>query len=246
MSEHKIIGVTPLYCDEKKSIWMLPAYMDMLEQAGLLPIILPSHAGDEEIRQLNDICDGFLFTGGHDVNPEVYGCKKSINCGEINADRDALESRLFQTAFLSDKPMLGICRGIQFINAMLGGTLYQDLNSEFKSGIEHHMAPPYNRHVHTVTIQKGILSEIISAKTIGVNSYHHQAIKTLADGLHVEAISEDGLIEAVSYPGKKFILAVQWHPEFIYKEDENCAGIIRAFADAVCHNGNDFCAVPRL
>lgn len=234
MNKHKIIGVTPLYCDEKKSIWMLPAYMDMLEGVGLLPIILPAHASNEELDRLNTVCDGYLFTGGHDVNPEVYGCKKSPNCGDINADRDSLESRLFQKAFASDKPILGICRGIQFINAILGGTLYQDLNSEYKSSIEHHMTPPYNRHVHTVTIRDGILSQIIPDKIIGVNSYHHQAIRTLANDLHIEAVSEDGLIEAVSYPGKKFILAVQWHPEFIYNDDENCAAIIRAFADAVC------------
>lgn len=233
MHKHKIIGVTPLFCDEKQSIWMLPAYMNMLKEAGLLPIILPSQASNEELYQLNSICDGYLFTGGHDVNPAIYGCEKTINCGAINEERDLLESNLFRIAFSANKPILGICRGIQFINAILGGTLYQDLNSEYGSAIEHHMAPPYNRHIHTVTLQDGILSRIIPDKLIGVNSYHHQAIKTLADGLCIEAVSEDGLIEGISHPGQKFLLAVQWHPEFIYKDDENCARIISAFADAV-------------
>lgn len=234
MYEHKIIGVTPLFCDEKESIWMLPAYMDMLQAAGLLPIILPTRADDDALLRLNAVCDGYLFTGGHDVNPAIYGCQKTPACGSVNADRDLLESRLFRIAFSSDKPILGICRGIQLINAVLGGTLYQDLDSEYQSGVNHHMSPPYNRHVHHVTVKNGVLSEIIGQKTIGVNSYHHQAIRTLADGLNAEAISEDGLIEGISYPGKKFLLAVQWHPELIYREDADCAAIVNAFADAVC------------
>lgn len=232
----KIVGITPLYCDEKESVWMLPAYMDMLRDSGVLPIILPNRASTEELIKINSICDGYLFTGGHDVNPEMYGCKKTDKCGATNSDRDELEKKLFKIAFDSDKPILGICRGIQIINALLGGTLYQDLETEYSSSTNHHMTAPYNRHVHNVTIQNGILSGIIGNQVIGVNSYHHQAIKKLSEKLNIEAISEDGLVEGVSYPRKRFILAVQWHPELIYKDDKNNAEIIKVFADAVCNS----------
>ena len=96
------------------------------------------------------------------------------------------------------------------------------------------MTPPYDRHIHQVTLQPGgLLSAILREQTIGVNSYHHQAIQALAECLRVEAISEDGLIEGVSCPGKRFVLAVQWHPEFSYRTDANSRAIVRAFADAV-------------
>ena len=232
--ETKIIGVTPLYCDEKESIWMLPGYMDMLREAGLLPIILPTRATPKELNRLNGICDGYLFTGGHDVDPALYGVEKSARCGEVNPDRDMLEQALFRLALDTDKPILGICRGIQLINAVLGGTLYQDLETERPSSVDHHMTPPYDRHIHQVTLQPGgLLSAILREQTIGVNSYHHQAIQALAECLRVEAISEDGLIEGVSCPGKRFVLAVQWHPEFSYRTDVNSRAIVRAFADTV-------------
>lgn len=229
----KIVGVMPLYCDEKESIWMLPAYMDMLADAGLLPIILPLRAGEAELAQLDGICDGYLFTGGHDVDPSMYGAVRTSECGASNAARDALESRLLLKALETDKPLLGICRGIQIINVVCGGTLYQDLPTEYASEVEHHMTPPYNRFVHEAKITGPVLGSILGEDCVGVNSYHHQAICHLAEGLQIEAVSEDGLIEAVSYPRKRFVLAVQWHPELIYREDENCAKIVRAFAAAL-------------
>lgn len=117
-----VIGVTPLYCDEKKSIWMLPGYLDMLRAAGLVPVILPDIATEEELHRLDQFCDGYLFTGGHDVDPALYDAVPSSLCGSINHNRDHLEERLFRIALASDKPILGICRGIQLINVLLGGT----------------------------------------------------------------------------------------------------------------------------
>lgn len=134
----------------------------------------------------------------------------------------------------TDKPILGIFRDIQLINAVLGGNLYQDLNTERPSFVDHHMAPPYNRHIHRATLQpRGILSDVLRVHTIGVNSYHHQTIQTPAECLRVAAVSEDGLIEGVSYPGKRFVLVVQWHPEFSYHDDADSRAIVRAFAAAV-------------
>lgn len=228
-----IIGVMPLYDSKRDSYWMLPGYMLGLEDAGATPIMLPLTDDSERLKQFCEICDGFLFTGGQDVSPSVYGEKKLPVCGEVCDMRDKMESALLPHAIGADKPILGICRGIQFINAALGGTLYQDLPSEYPTAAEHHMQPPYDRAVHKVTLVRSApLANLLGTDEIGVNSYHHQAIKTLAPQLAETARSEDGLIEGAYMPGKKFVWAVQWHPEFSYRNDENSRKILRAFVDA--------------
>ena len=230
-----VIGVIPLFDEEKDSIWMVPGYMEGIAAAGGLPVILPLKAEKEEIRQLFTLCDGFLFTGGHDVDPALYGAEKSEKCGTINHDRDVLEQTIFELATKEDKPVFGICRGIQLMNALCGGTLYQDLPSEFKGSkkTEHHMKPPYDVPCHEVTVLEGTpLYDLLNKTTLSVNSYHHQAIKELAPSLKRMAVSEDGLVEAVYMPGKKFIQAVQWHPEFIYQVDEDAKKLLKSFVDA--------------
>ena len=119
-----VIGVMPLWDEKKDSIWMLPGYMDGISQAGGIPVIFPFSAEEQELDQLVRMCDGFLFTGGHDVSPEVYG---EASLPGLIADcpkRDRMETVVLQKAIDADKPVLGICRGIQLINAALGGTLY--------------------------------------------------------------------------------------------------------------------------
>lgn len=231
-----VIGVMPLYDDEKDSIWMLQGYFDALKAAGAIPVMLPLHLDEGELEQINSFFDGWLFTGGHDVNPNIYGEIPTNKCGIINNDRDKLEKAVFDMAMAEDKPILGICRGIQIINAFMGGTLYQDLESERASDIEHHMEPPYDRTQHMVSIiTDSPLYNLIGDSEIGVNSYHHQAIKKLGRGLEVMAVSEDGLIEAVYSADKKFLWAIQWHPEFSYKTDDNSMKIINTFVKA-CSN----------
>ena len=187
----------------------------------------------DDLPQLVSLCDGLLFTGGQDVSPALYGETPKPTCGEICPARDRMEQVLLHLALERDLPVLGICRGIQFLNAVLGGTLYQDLPTEHPSQTQHHMTPPYDRAVHTVTIQPGTpLAELLGTEHIGVNSYHHQAVKTLAPCLTEMAWSEDGLIEAVCLPEKRFVWAVQWHPEFAFRVDEHSRKIFGAFVAA--------------
>lgn len=230
-----VIGVVPLFDEEKDSIWMIPGYMEGIRAAGGLPVILPLKADDNEISQLVEMCDGFLLTGGQDVNPTLYRTDRSVNCGMPNHDRDELEQKLFALAVEKDKPVFGICRGIQFINAVCGGSLYQDLPTEYKADnpVEHHMTPPYDVPCHQVTVLENTpLYELLGETTMPVNSYHHQAIKELAPSLSAMAVSEDGLIEAVYLPGKRFVQAVQWHPELIYQVDKRALKLFKAFVDA--------------
>lgn len=228
-----VIGIIPLVDTKKDSYWMLPGYMEGIQKAGGIPCMLPLTSDEEILSQIVSETDGFLFTGGQDVSPELYGDKISPLCGEVCKKRDEMETILFRMAFALNKPLLGICRGIQFINAVMGGTLYQDLPTEHPSDTEHHHSPPYDRPVHSVKLVPDTpLYHILQTETLQVNSYHHQAIRQPAAGLAAMAFSEDGLIEAVYAPGKKFIWAVQWHPEFSYKNDPYSQKIFKAFVSA--------------
>ena len=227
-----IIGVMPLWDDEKDSIWMLPGYLDGIRQAGGLPIIFPFTDDEQEIMQLVDMCDGLLFTGGHDVSPELYHEKPLDGLVESCAKRDVMEQIVLKKALEADKAVLGISRGIQLINVILGGTLYQDLPSQHPSKTEHHQSPPYDNPVHDVRILEDTpLFSCLHSDRLSVNSYHHQAIKDLAPGLEIMAVSPDDLIEAVYMPGKRFLWAVQWHPEYSWRTDENSRKIFRAFVE---------------
>lgn len=230
-----LIGVLPLYDREKESYWMLPGYMKGIEEAGGIPVMLPLTTDRDIISTLADTYDGFLFTGGHDLNPELYGETVTAVCGELCRDRDVLEMALFEHVLSRDKPALGICRGLQLFNVALGGTLYQDLPTGRKTDhpLEHRQKPPYTTPVHNVYIKKeSRLYSILGTETLPVNSYHHQGIKKLAERLLAVAKAEDGLVEAVVMPEKKFVLAVQWHPEYMYPAAPVHIKLFEAFVDA--------------
>lgn len=218
-----MIGILPLYDEKKESYWMLPGYMKGIESAGGIPVMLPLTTDIEVITSLTHTFDGFLFTGGHDINPEIYGETPDDLCGVICNERDEMEKILFKQIVEKDKPAFGICRGLQLFNALLGGTLYQDIPTQFETEhkIIHQQNPPYQQPSHSVYIEKGSdLHRLLEVESLQVNSYHHQGIKQLSSELLSVAKAEDGLIEAVYMPGKKFIFAVQWHPEFSCKKDQ--------------------------
>ena len=168
----------------------------------------------------------------------VSGCcqviwKESRKLGEICTVLDQMERQVLEYDIKEDKAVLGICRGIQYLNAMLGGSLYQDLNVQHPSKTEHHMEPPYDRVIHQVQIIDGTpLHQLLQVTELGVNSYHHQAVKTLAPSLTVMAESENGLVEAVYMPKKTYVWAVQWHPELSYQTDKYSRKIFESFVAA--------------
>jgi len=232
-----IIGVSPLYDAQRESLWMLPGYMNGIEAAGGAPIMLPLTDSEEVIKSAAELCDGLLLTGGQDVSPDVYDRERLSCCGELCPARDREEALLLDLFLKNDLPVLGICRGIQFLNAHLGGTLYQDLKTQYGDTVEHRMSPPYDRSIHTVSLVKGTpLHSLLGTDEISVNSYHHQAVKRLAKPLCESALSCDGLIEGVFMPDKKFVWAIQWHPEFSYKKDDTSIKILKAFVDAAAKN----------
>lgn len=192
--------------------------------------MLPLTSEEETIDILLGTIQGILLTGGHDVCPSTYGEDKIPQCGATCRERDKMEHILLGRALGRDIPVLGICRGIQFINVFLGGSLYQDLPTQRPSCTEHHQKPPYDVPVHELELMDNSgLFRLLNRKSLSVNSYHHQAIKEKARPLKIMAVADDGIIEAVEMTDKKFVWGIQWHPEFSYKSDENSRLIFEEF-----------------
>ncbi len=229
-----IVGVMPLWDDEKNSIWMLPGYMDAVSLTGAVPIMFPFTADEGELEQLVELCTGILLTGGQDVSPLLYHESPMEDLVLPCPKRDEMETVVLRMALERDLPVLGICRGLQFLNVFLGGTLFQDLPRQHPSDTEHHQRPPYDRPIHNVDlVQDSPLRRLLGVGSLGVNSYHHQAVRRLAAPLEAMALSPDGLVEAAYMPEKRFVWAVQWHPEFSYKTDAHSMAVFRAFTDAM-------------
>lgn len=225
-----MIGVTPLWDAVRQSVWMLPDYLEGIKAAGGLPVVLPLEMSEPDANQMAETCDGFLFTGGQDVSPELYGMKDATGTIVASAERDKLETLLLSRALQADKAVLGICRGLQFINAFLGGTLWQDLPSQHPSEIVHRQGKPYDVPMHQVTLS-GDLRAFLGKDVLEVNTLHHQAVKDLSSGLMPMAVAPDGIIEAAQMTGKRFVWAVQWHPEYLFRTDSDSLAIFSCFVE---------------
>ena len=220
--------------------WQMLAddYITAVTRAGGIPLILPIlRGGDREAlrTELLDRVDGVLFSGGNDVDPLLFGETSTGRTGRLIPDRD--EQELWMARYLLEhtrKPILGICRGIQILNVALGGTLIQHVPD---GGFPPHtlLMYPRERASHTVRIQAGsLLARIAGTESLGVNSFHHMAVRECAPPLRVTARAEDGMIEAVELreDPDRFFLAVQWHPEMMAGADRQAQGLLDAFVAA--------------
>ena len=230
-----LIGLTPSHNTDSREQFLRLAYTAAVSAAGAIPVILPLEASREDCRQLAESFDGFLFTGGPDLHPFLYGEETHPQCGDVSPERDAMETALLPRIMELKKPVLGICRGLQTINVVLGGTLYQDIPSQAAQAVPiahrqpfHYVSPAHRVHVLPDTR----LMEICQAPVIRVNSMHHQAVKDLAPGLIVSGKDENGLIEAAELPDYPYLVAVQWHQEYLWQQDPAAAALFRSFADA--------------
>jgi len=239
-----VIGVVPLVDKERQSLWMLPRYLEAISAAGGVGVMLPLTSDTDEIVQLADQLDGILLTGGQDVDPQMYDQARSAQCGELCHERDSMEALLVEQIMKDDIPCLGICRGLQLLNVMLGGTLYQDLDAQHPSNVTHHMERPYDRVAHGVEVRtRTPLSSLVGGGSLGVNSCHHQAVKDLAPELVPMATSEDGIIEAAYIPDHRFAWGVQWHPELSFRTDIPSISIFETFV-ASCRQQVTHAATP--
>jgi putative glutamine amidotransferase len=211
------------------------AYTEAARAAGLRPFILPVLAPEEADAMLDGMA-GLILTGGEDVDPARYGSAPHPALGEVHAGRDAFELALVRAARARRLPTLAICRGVQVANVALGGTLVQDLPSEWPTGIAHDGEWERGARVHGLRVAAGSrLAEAIGATDATTNSMHHQAIGRLADGLVAVAHAPDGVVEGVEWTGDDWWMAgVQWHPEELIATTEDWdRALFAAFAMAV-------------
>ena len=240
-----VIAITPkngeYEKEESKFCYALPRFTRVIHACGGIPIALTNledgfHPSD--VTSILEHVDGVLFSGGADIHPGLYGEETLDCCGELQPERDALEIPLMQEAVRMNKPVLGVCRGFQIMNVALGGTLYQDINSQHSSSvhIEHcrDKEEEQEKPMHKVNVIRDTPLYTFSGGLlqIGVNTLHHQAIKKLADPLHSMATADDGIIEAAYLPDKKFVMGIQWHPEYLGLGDKVSENIFCEFIDA--------------
>ncbi|MCY3743835.1 MAG: gamma-glutamyl-gamma-aminobutyrate hydrolase family protein [Candidatus Poribacteria bacterium] len=185
-------------------------YIHAIEEFGGIPRKLYPDVPDSEYADI----DGLLLTGGPDIDPAYYG-EERHETTDINAARDELELPLYKWAIEKDLPVFGICRGIQIMNVAIGGSLYQDIPSQFTCRLTHKILVNSDDSWHSINkIQPGsLLNQITGESITEVNSRHHQALKVIGKGFTVTAQSKDGIIEAIEDRSKRFVLGVQYHPE---------------------------------
>lgn len=219
-----MIGITAYLSDDETTVKLARTYVGAVIKAGAVPVILPITGDDEIIREYAAQIDGLLLTGGADVNPQVYGETADWACGDVCPIRDAFEVKLIQTLLQdSVKPILGICRGFQVLNAALGGTLYQDIRTCVEGKTLSHRQKPLSMYVsHEVVLSPDTqLYTIYGTDRVMVNSMHHQAAKTLAAGFTQAATAPDGIIEAAVLDNHPYCIGVQWHPERLYDQPQS-------------------------
>lgn len=198
----------------RPEIALYSAYVRPFEWLGLTTVLItPSHDA-RSIRRLLSLCDGLVLTGGEDVDPVRYGEQRGPNLGRVTPARDEAEFLALANALHLEIPVLAICRGHQLLNVFLGGTLYQDLPTEYPNTVRHLQIQPWGQRSHHATVDPtSQLCREIRSTDLRINSFHHQGIKDLAPALRPTAWAEDGLIEAIELRSNPWVMGVQWHPE---------------------------------
>lgn len=227
------IGITCGFQEDKNSHIITDYYVRAVYAAGGYPVVLP--AVDPELAdRIYKNFDGFIFSGGPDLDPVYFGEEPLYGLGEIAPLRDAFELKLAEYALKGEKPLLAICRGIQVINVAAGGTLYQDLKGV--TAQLHFQEAPRWYPTHEVKLSREAkMFETIKKETFRVNSFHHQAIKDCGKGLAPVCFSRDGIVEGIEGNDPAMCLTgVQWHPECSWDKDEVSFGL---FAELVRKSG---------
>jgi len=204
-------------------------YCEAIRRAGAIPFLIPPQP--ENAEEILERVDGLLLAGGFDCDPGIYGEEPHSTVEPMDARRQENDLALAAAARRHNVPTLGICLGLQVMNVAAGGTLIQDIDSSHDTDIRH-ASLPEDRQRHDVIIERGTqLASILPAVELNVNSSHHQAVRTLGEGLRVNAHAPDGIIEGAEDPRHPFYVGVQWHPEDMAGE-ESATTIFGAFLRA--------------
>lgn len=221
----------------KPQVALYVNYLTPFERSGLTPLLVtPVHSPDS-IAALMAQCDGLVLTGGEDIDPKMYGHDPIPELGTVNPARDQAELKALEIAVERNIPILGICRGHQLLNVFFGGTLCQDIEVAMDEARSHRQTSPWGAHHHGVTVEPNThLLDALGCEDLKINSYHHQAVQKLGDGLRVTARAEDGLVEGIESTDLDWVVGVQWHPErhdATAEDSDPNVRLFNAFAGAV-------------
>jgi putative glutamine amidotransferase len=221
----------------RPSVFLYTGYIAVLEYSGLAPVLVTPAHDAASIASILDAVDGLVLSGGEDIDPSRYGESARVELDSVLPARDEAELSAVTRALDRDIPVLGICRGAQLLNVALGGTLWQDLPSEFDGAAGHSQTAGWHRRTHDVEPAPGSrLFDIAGGRTLHINSFHHQAVREVAPALRVTGRATDGVIEAVESTEHGWVIGVQWHPERLEAtttDDDHDRRLFAAFAAAV-------------
>lgn len=222
------IGIVICGLEDNKQ-YISDAYIQAIRSAGGLPIVLPMVKSKAAISDYISLCDGFLFCGGGDITPLLFGQEPLNGLGKTDITLDLFQIRLVKTILKSEKPMLAICRGMQVLNVACGGTVYQDLDLTDFETINHMQTSISRKDIsHKVSFRPKTKVRRYLGDFAYTNSFHHQAIDSLGDGLIVSGTTGDDIIEAIEMPSHPFVVGVQWHPECMLKNSANMSQLFHA------------------
>ena len=203
-----VIGVTMHPSEGRQQI--NDSYVESIIQAGGIPLCIPI------IQQVDEVLskiDGLLLIGGYDINPKYFNEHPHPKVGRIETNRDESDFALLQEVLRLTMPVFAICRGLQVLNVLFGGSLYQDIPSQVAGAMQHTQNSPRHEKIHTIKVYEHTKLHSIVGEQIMTNSFHHQSVKALGEGLVISATTNDGIVEAIEHPKYPFCLGVQWHPE---------------------------------
>jgi len=223
-SARPLIGLTSVYRtgrgQSKAYVRIGLDYVNSVIEGGGAPVILPVIRNEAALERYIQSLDGLVVIGGADVPPSAYGQEPVPQTKTMPVERYEFESKLISQWLKTDKPLLGVCLGAQFVNVVAGGTLIQDIPTQVGTKVIHRGRGAE----HIIIVEpRSRLRKILGAERVIVNSSHHQAIGDVGRGLKVVARSEDGIIEALEMSGGRFCLLVQWHPERMKDADHRKA-----------------------
>ena len=228
------IGIPPYFSYDRGEEYMPEGYLRAVDYLNADLVTLHYDTPLSHLPALVKTLDGLILSGGVDVDPRLYGQEPTPRCGPLDPVRDRMEMALLREVLGSRLPILAICRGMQILNVALGGTLVQDIPTRFP-GADHEQKNGRHSLSHDVRLLPGgTLARIYGgAETLMTNSFHHQAVDRLAEGLLPEALAAEGFPEAYRGAGGQWILGVQWHPEVSFKVEANSRRIIASFLQAL-------------
>ncbi|MBQ4089869.1 MAG: gamma-glutamyl-gamma-aminobutyrate hydrolase family protein [Clostridia bacterium] len=229
-----VVGVTP-YMHDDGTRYVPEGYLTGIIDTGCEPLVIDYMTVKvEELPAIVEKLDAMVFSGGVDVDPKVYGEEEWPETGRHVQERDEIEVALARMLIKTDMPVLGICRGLQIVNAALGGTLVQHVPKVYGDSLKHQQKDGDPTFIHPVSITPGSrVAEIFGETEFMIDSYHHQSAKDAAPGFEVVAKAPDGCVEALELPGDRFFVLLQWHPEKTLYKDEYSIKPFQALRKAI-------------